>query len=194
MKKLQGLKWFAAIFFIVFCGILFSIRTGGEVRVVPSEDGDVSGGELCPVESEDTETKIFVHVCGAVVCPGVYELNEGSRVIDAVDMAGGFAGDAAQDTVNLAAFLTDATRLYIPREGEETCFAEDTEAADGRVDINHAGRDELMSIPGIGGSRADAIIEYREKHGGFKDVEDIRNVSGIKDGVFQKIRDHIRVG
>ena len=163
---------------------------------------------------------LFVHICGEVMRPGVYELPEGSRVYEAVEEAGGFTQDAAADYVNLAYILEDGWKIEIPSrenpetdgEGKETGissgisgdagwigtgngsgdFGSDA-SGDGLVDINTATKQELITLPGVGESRAESIISYREKNGGFSKIEDIMKVEGIKDGMFAKMKDKICV-
>ncbi len=144
-------------------------------------------------ETQDTETEIkyiYVYVCGAVNMEGVYALPIGSRVYEAVEMAGGFREDAASSQVNQAEILEDATRLYIPSISE---MADANAANDGKVNINKASKEELMTLPGVGASKADSIIEYREENGTFKKIEEIMQISGIKEGLFNKIKDFIKV-
>lgn len=155
---------------------------------------------------------ICVHVCGAVKCAGVYELPEGSRVCDAVKEAGGFADNADVNYVNQAQQLSDGVKLVIPTleqsQGQPQDVRQDVEESaeqigivgqdaadktDGRININTASEAQLCDIPGIGASRAAAIVAYREESGGFSSVEDIMNVSGIKEGTFEKIKDMIKV-
>lgn len=141
-------------------------------------------------EVEGSTGTIFVYVCGAVQEEGVYELPAGSRVYEAVQLAGGFRGDAATNAVNQAEVLTDETRLYVPTLAET--LAEKSED-DGKVNINTATKEELMSLPGVGESRAESIVKYREEVGAFCSIEDIMNVSGIKEGLFTKIKDLIKI-
>ncbi len=161
---------------------------------------------------------LFVHICGEVMRPGVYELPEGSRVYEAVEEAGGFTQDAAADYVNLAYILEDGWKIEIPSrenpetdgEGKETGISSGISAdagwtgngtgdfggdasGDGLVDINTATKQELITLPGVGESRAESIISYREKNGGFSRIEDIMKVEGIKDGMFAKMKDKICV-
>ncbi len=142
-------------------------------------------------------SRVTVHIAGAVVHPGVYELDEGSRLFDAVNAAGGFNGEAAEGWCNLAAVLEDGRQYSIPtvEELEAGSCSEQAEsaAADGKIDINRAEMSELMTLSGIGESRAKAIIAYREEHGGFKDPEEIMKVSGIGEGLYANIRDEITV-
>lgn len=158
--------------------------------------------------------RIYVHVCGEVLAPGVYELAEGSRVMDAVEAAGGLSLEAAAETVNLAAHVTDGSKVVIPSREEaqklvleseyagwyeeesvtERTGSDSGEGSAALVNINQASVQQLTTIPGIGATRAQAIVEYREEYGLFQTIEDIMKVTGIKDGLFGKIRDYITVG
>lgn len=167
-----------------------------------------------PAPAPQTEQTIFVHVCGAVRTPGVYELKSGSRVYEAVEAAGGFTDDAEESYVNQAQILSDGTKLMIPtveealampQGGMEALTENDAasesaekdltgqSADDGRVNINTASQQELCTIPGIGATRAAAIVQYRQEHGSFGSAEDIMKVTGIKEGTYEKIKDSIKV-
>ncbi|MDO4340521.1 MAG: helix-hairpin-helix domain-containing protein [Eubacteriales bacterium] len=156
--------------------------------------------------SAETEAEIYVDVCGAVAEPGVYSLKPGSRVFQAIELAGGLLPEAAAEYVNRAKGLTDGEQVYIPtREEAETGDLlitapqpEKQEAASasetgGKVNLNTADAEELMTLKGIGATRADAILAYRAEHGGFSSIEEIMNVQGIKEGTFEKIKDNIAV-
>lgn len=159
--------------------------------------------ELIPVQTE-----VFVYVCGEVAKPGVYAVSPEARIIDAVTAAGGLTEDALEGAVNLAANVTDGMEVYIPGEDDDTGgfqvytgFAGNTvtasvfgpaEPSDGKININTAGSDELTKLSGIGESRAADIIAYRESAGGFSKIEDIMKVPGIKDGIFNRIKDKIK--
>lgn len=143
------------------------------------------------VEKEsEAQDSIFVFVCGAVRNAGVYEMPVGSRVFEAVQMAGGFSEEAAVSHINQAEVLEDETRLYIPTMDEMT---EEQSKDDGKVNINTAIKEELMTLPGVGEAKAALIIQYRDEHGSFQKIEDIMNISGIKEGLFGKIKDYIKV-
>lgn len=175
-----------------------------EVQEQTDNSRDADGSE--PETASDSEEKLIcVFVCGAVVNEGVYYLPEGSRVIDAVNAAGGFSEDADPIYVNQAKYVGDEERVVIPtlEEAQELRSAEqnvsrgqnDSEAGtdDGLININTASRKELMEIPGIGESKADRIIAYRESHGGFGAVEEIKNVSGIGGAVYDGLKGYIKV-
>ena len=150
-------------------------------------------------EKEKSTENIFVYVCGAVQKPGVYEFLPGQRICDAIAAAGGLSEQAAGDSLNQAEVLSDGQMLRVltTEEAAATTVQPGQETAessrDGRVDINTADASALMSLPGIGQSKADAIIAYRNEHGAFKAPEELMNISGIKEGVYQKIKDSIKV-
>ncbi len=161
--------------------------------------------EKVPEESEETkETEqepIWVYVCGQVVCPGVYELKNGDRVYQAIDAAGGFTEAASREFWNQAEILSDGQKIYVPTKEETEQSGSATEkgtmdagkSEDGRVNLNTASKQELTSLSGIGESRAEAIIRYREENGGFQSIEEIKKIEGIKEGIFEKIKNDITV-
>lgn len=147
---------------------------------------------------------IKVYVCGAVQRPDVYEISADSRIVDAVSAAGGFAIDAYPEAMNLAETVSDGSRIYVPTKEEVDALAvvySDTGSGSGdttsdstdRVNINTATLEELTTLPGIGDTRARAIIDYREQNGAFGNIEDIMQVTGIKEKSFSKIKDSICV-
>lgn len=142
-----------------------------------------------------TDSLCYVYVCGAVEYPGVYALAGNSRIYEAVDMAGGFREDARKEAVNQAGMVSDGQMVYIPSEEEaESGIAEEAGfLADGRIDLNTATAEQLMTLPGIGESKAGNIIRYREEHGAFASVEDLMKVEGIKEGTYNRLKDSIKV-
>lgn len=141
-------------------------------------------------DSASEENTICVYVCGQVKKPGVVRVKEKSRAEDALMLAGGFTANADRDYINLAAYVSDGEKLYFP-----SC--EETQAGkvedDGRININTAPEEELMTLSGVGESRAKDIISYRERNGEFTSIEDIKKISGIKDSLYEKIKDYIKV-
>ena len=196
---------------IVFCMCLFcACSSGEEVRLEESESAledaqlettSLSSSEVSLSESQST---IFVHVCGKVNNPAVYEFENGARVVDAIEKAGGFMEEAAIDYLNLARVLADGEKLYVPDKEEalglnpvnvDTAQGNVADAKDTntKVNINTASKEELLSLKGIGDSRAEDIINYRTENGKFAAIEDIMKVPGIKQGAFNKIKDNIKV-
>jgi competence protein ComEA len=144
----------------------------------------------------DKTAHIFVYVCGAVEAPGVYELEKGSRLYEAVELAGGMKDGADEAYLNMAREITDGEQIVVYTKAEVESLNEQAviaAATAGLVNINTAGQNELTTISGIGESRAKAIIDYREKNGSFNSIEDIMKVDGIKEGLFSKIKDKITV-
>ena len=165
----------------------------GEISANAS-DSDAADTEDV-VASEDT---ITVYVCGAVVQEGVYELPTGSRISDALLMAGGYDENALHGYVNLAERLEDGERIYFPdyQELEELGIVpiSTTESSEsGLVNINTADAEMLKTLPGIGDAKAADIIAYREEHGAFSSIEDIKNVSGIGESIYNRISSGITV-
>lgn len=156
----------------------------------------VTGSSGAPSEA----TVVVVHVAGAVAHPDVYDLPEGSRVIDAVRAAGGMAADANPDVVNLAALLADGQRVYVPRVGEavpvvagDVGTVSAAGVATGPVNINTATAAELDTLPGVGPATAAAIIAHREQHGPFATVDDLGDVRGIGPAKLEAIRGLVTV-
>lgn len=180
---------------------LFLLLTSGCFGCQKKEQPTLQLEEI-PLEEEQTKEEekeipretIFVYVCGAVGKEGVYELPAGSRVYEAVEKAGGFAENAAVTSVNQAALVKDEQQLYIPTEEEMESAAFRVESEkDGRVNLNSATKEELMTLPGIGEAKAESIVKYREERGAFQSIEDIQQITGIKSGVFEKIKEFITV-
>ena len=169
------------------------------------EDASLAGTKKAAAVSatEALAPAFVVHVCGEVVNPGIYELPAGSRIYEAVKAAGGFTENAEEESVNLASPIEDGVQIRIYSKDEAETLAAGAAPFDGFeasgegkepvVNLNTATKEELMTLSGIGESRAEDIIRYREENGGFQNIEDIMKVSGIKDAAFQKIKDRITV-
>lgn len=171
-----------------------------------TEEEDLSGEtqEEDKEESGEEPGSIFVYVCGQVAAPGVYELPGDARVYQAIEMAGGTLEGASPESLNLAQQAEDGQKIYVPTEEEAQTGAalqdtmggvQDTAShqAAGKVNLNTAGLEELMTLTGIGQTRAEAILAYREEEGDFRSPEDIMNVEGIKEGIYEKLKDEITV-
>ncbi len=163
------------------------------------EQTETDGTKESP-EEETQETLCYVYICGAVAKPGVYAVPSHARVYEVISLAGGLLAEAGEQAVNQAREVVDGEMIRVPTkeeliagEAEQSFGDEGTEAQDGLIDINRADAAELMTLPGIGASKADSIISYREENGGFSSIEDIMNVEGIKEGVFNRIKEHIKV-
>ena len=152
--------------------------------------------------SEELETNsIVVYICGAVKESKVITLKENSRICDAIDAVGGLTSEADLTNINLAYILEDGEKIYIPKKGEEEKQIELSSASHSsnslknntKININKATQTELETIPSIGPSTALKIIEYREINGKFSSIEDIKNISGIGDAKYEKIKNYISI-
>lgn len=142
----------------------------------------------------ETAAPCYVHICGEVKNPGVYEAEKGSRIFQAIELAGGFTEEAAAQYLNMAEEIRDGMKIEVPSFADvESGMAGDLAGASKKVNLNSADEAQLMTLTGIGAARAKDIIRYREEHGPFQTIEDIMKVSGIKDAAFQKIKEDITV-
>ena len=143
------------------------------------------------------EKYYYVDIKGEVKDPGVYKLKEESRVIDAINASGGLKENANTYSVNLSKKITDEMVIIVPSNSENTNVSNNTITQNTKnsslVNINTATTKELLSITGIGESKASNIVKYREENGNFSSIEDIKNVSGIGDSLFEKIKKYITV-
>ena len=161
-------------------------------------------------EDIEKEQTIHIDIKGEINNPGVYEMCEGSRVIDAIEMSGGLTSEANTDNINLSKKLLDETVIIVPNryklyenvtikndyEVSNEVIEEpskDVEETSGKVDLNNATLEELMTLDGIGETKAKEIIEYRDTSGGFKSIEDIKNVSGIGESTYENNKNNITV-
>ena len=210
-------------FLLLFSGC-GSLSRGNTVELEPvtasvetqaGEEAPSSGQTPAPEKESEPETLSVwvVHICGAVNRPGVYTFPEGSRVCDAVEAAGGLSEEAAANSLNQAALLSDGLQIVVPTEEELEGLSSRTASSgvfssgiysadgvqsaagsgDGLVNINTASLEELMTLPGIGQTRAEAIVTYRQERGSFQTIEDIMKVDGIKEGSFEKLKEKITV-
>ncbi len=163
------------------------------------QDSEWQMQEKESIKEQETKAVFFVHVCGQVKNPGVYQLEEDARIYDAVQLAGGMTEEACEEAVNLAKKVTDGEQIWIPDRAEaekmvsENGSLKEKQTESGLVDLNYATKEQLMTLTGIGEARAKDILAYREEHGGFQTIEDIMKVPGIKDAAFAKIKDEIVV-
>ncbi len=161
---------------------------------IDSEVGDIKASLI------EEKVSIYAHVCGAVVNPGVYEAEQGARVVDFIQLAGGLTKEAAADYINQAKSVEDGQRIYVMKEselenltleqrieGEEVTRNNTKETSSVLININTASVEELMSLSGIGQAKANSIVAYREKNGKFQTIENLMDIPGIKEGLFQQI-------
>lgn len=204
------------LLFICLCFIIIYVSFNSDVKIVEPEVIALSDNEEKDEIIEKAIETIFIDIKGEVNSPGVYEMQLGDRVIDAVQMAGGFTDEATTDNVNLSKKLKDESVIIIPSylknyenvtikndyeidinddivQSEKNESDEKIESSSNLININTASVVELMSLDGIGESKAKAIIEYRDINGDFENILDIKNVSGIGESIYEKIKDYITV-
>ncbi len=199
---------------ILVLGMLYFWVTGEkEEYLVLEGENELRGenGNVVQNEMEEALAEMVVHVSGQVVNPGVVRLQEGARIIDAIEMAGGVTEEADLEKVNLAYLLEDAQKVYIPSKKEKTESAYVLEGSGEEafllneggksskkeeklmININTAKEEELEKLDGIGSSIATRIVNYRKENGKFNSIEEIKNVSGIGESKFNKIKNYIYV-
>lgn len=184
---------------IAFCGgnLYQEWRAEGEGLTLVQEDATAGETAADSTAPENASGEVVVHVAGAVSSPGVYTLPADSRVDDAVRAAGATA-DADLSQLNLAQKLADGQKITVPAAGETPASADNAAPSDSSqsgalININTATQEELESLPSIGEVRAQAIIAYREEHGGFRTIDELKEVSGIGEKIFADISPHITV-
>lgn len=218
MRKIPYGKKLALAVLILAAGCFCSCGAEGRGEYLSGEQTEESliqdpplqrqaqDGEKEDASEAEEEPPCFVYVCGEVMEPGVYELKAGQRIFEAIAMAGGFTERAARSYLNLAEPVWDGMKLEVPDRDQvpstewrasagQTGSGSASAGADavGRVNLNTATKEELMTLRGIGEARAEDIIRYRQERGGFDRIEDIMEVSGIKNAAFEKIKDDITV-
>lgn len=178
------------------------------IQLTEFDDGSRLTAYQEDAQAVPSKSKVPVYVCGAVVNPGVYYLEHDAIYQDALDLAGGFLENSAQGYVNLAKSVSSGEKIYFPFleevdglsliPGNEDSFGDWTdgsvaESGQKMININTADETQLMTLPGIGRSKAQAIISYRQEHGAFSKVEDVKKVTGIKAGTYENIKEFISV-
>lgn len=201
----RAIAGFMIIFMLSGCG-------NDHVSYEPADVTDDADAQVTEQQTDESSATsentgyVYVYVCGAVRQEGVYRLSEGSRINDALILAGGLTEDAASGVLNLAEPVQDGQKLYFPtkdeladqqnalRDGAYTDSQIDSSGEQTqKIDINTADKEQLMTLSGIGEAKAESIIRYRAEHGNFAQIEDITNVDGIGESLFQKIKEYIYV-
>lgn len=210
------------ILFLVVAGICYSCNYQEKTTTEPivtslsnmavnppdsnEEENTQNKEEVTSIKAEEIsqETFLYVHLCGAVEHPNVYKVEDGTRLVEIIELAGGLTKTAAADFINQAMKVEDGQRIYIPTEEEmkdlnRSVLLEEGQDATKKekqpklININQAEATELMELPGIGKAKADSILEYRNSNGKFEKIEDLMNIPGIKEGLFQQMKSLITV-
>lgn len=191
-----------SIIFVIILFVFFNNNKDDEVEIIEQIENKVDVN----IEEDKDVKQIIVHITGCIKKQGVVEINEGARIIDVIEAAGGVTEEADITKVNLAYIVKDAQKIYIPsiydkedteyitlNNGENVIVEDKYGGESDMVNINTATQTELESLSGIGPSIALKIINYREEHGKFKSIEEIKEVPGIGDAKFNSIKDMIEV-
>lgn len=190
-------KIILGVIFIIIL-LLFSYFEFVPSNEIVYDEGNINiVAEDNSVETISKEDYYVVDIKGAIKNPGTYSVTKDKRVIDVINMAGGFLEDSDVTSVNLSKKITDEMMIIIPFKMENNVVGENIINSnvydDGKVSINSASLSELMTIKGIGEVKANSIIEYRNNNGPFNSIEDIKNVNGIGSSTFEKIKDYIKL-
>ena len=197
----------ALIIIVIFVILYFNFYSDNSDTIITNDEtNQVNEVDSSIFKIGNQSKKIIIHIIGEVNTPGVYTLDENSRIKDAIESAGGETENADLSKVNLAYVIEDGMQIYVPRIGEkleDSYISEEagegiiveTELSDvqnnSKVNINTANIDKLKSLPGIGDATAQKIIDYRNQNGKFKSIEDLKNISGIGDNKFENIKSSI---
>lgn len=199
-----GVCIFIMMICIIVCCTIDNNDKNNDYSYLEAQENSI---ENISSKSEDKEENIYVHITGEVINPGVIIAKDGDRIKDIVEKAGGFTEKANTEKLNLAYKVCDGQKINIPNindnnedgsnnyilDGSGENIIEESQEASRKININMATQSELESLTGIGPSTAAKIIEYRKSNGKFKDIEEIKNVSGIGDEKYKKIQNEIEV-
>lgn len=215
LSKKQKFLVIGGIIIICIIMIFYYINSTKEIYS-PEEDYEVEIEEKEENKEDKKEEMIIIHITGAVKNQGIVEVKENARIDDVINAAGGLTEDADIENVNLAYAVEDGQKIYIPSKkekeeietkegekeenvvienaGEKVLVEEEGKGEEGgKVNINTASIESLTKLPGIGSSTAQKIVSYRNEHGKFKSIEDIKNVSGIGEAKYNSIKDFIKL-
>lgn len=225
MNRISKQKIIAIIAITIIAIIIYQYFTKKEeytiteanLNIINSNENNTKEKDEKEDEKQEQKTKIVIYITGEVNNKGVFEIEEDSRISDAIEIAGGLTNEANIENINLASKIEDGMKIYIPKKGEENSQSEvqettketitksdttqkavtqgtqQTTQTQSKVNINTANQTELETLPGIGPSTALKIINYRKENGKFNKIEDIKNVSGIGESKYSKIKDYIKV-
>lgn len=200
-NKKNKIKIVAVPVLVIAAVLFFWLNSGSdEIKIDEGNSSAIEEDGVFQQEVNSTQSHLYVDIGGEVMKPGVYEVSDGTRLFEVIDKAGGLTGDADIDGINRAETVQDGQKIMIGRHGENPDENRDsysannvTDSGEGKVNINTADAAALQTIPGIGPSKADRIIEYRESEGKFNEIDDIKNISGIGNKTFESIKEYITV-
>lgn len=200
-NKKNKIKIVAVPVLVIAAVLFFWLNSGSdEIKIDEGNSSAIEEDGVFQQEVNSTQSHLYVDIGGEVMKPGVYEVSDGTRLFEVIDKAGGLTEDADIDGINRAETVQDGQKIMIGRHGENPDENRDsysannvTDSGEGKVNINTADAAALQTIPGIGPSKADRIIEYRESESKFNEIDDIKNISGIGNKTFESIKVYITV-
>lgn len=200
-NKKNKIKIVAVPVLVIAAVLFFWLNSGSdEIKIDEGNSSAIEEDGVSQQEVNSTQSHLYVDIGGEVMKPGVYEVSDGTRLFEVIDKAGGLTEDADIDGINRAETVQDGQKIMIGRHGENPDENRDsysannvTDSGEDKVNINTADAAALQTIPGIGPSKADRIIEYRESEGKFNEIDDIKNISGIGNKTFESIKEYITV-
>ncbi len=200
-NKKNKIKIVAVPVLVIAAVLFFWLNSGSdEIKIDEGNSSAIEEDGVSQQEVNSTQSHLYVDIGGEVMKPGVYEVSDGTRLFEVIDKAGGLTEDADIDGINRAETVQDGQKIMIGRHGENPDENRDsysannvTDSGEGKVNINTADAATLQTIPGIGPSKADRIIEYRESEGKFNEIDDIKNISAIGNKTFESIKEYITV-
>lgn len=192
---------------LIACGVLFlifnintssnQVNADNKIPIVSSISSQGLPSSNAVETTSETQQIVTIHIVGEVVYPGLYEVPNGSRMIEAINASGGFTEEADVDQLNLAEPIIDGSQIWVPKVGDN--FAGplvkspdvNVSAAESKVNLNRSSANDLERLPGVGPSTAQAIVDYREKNGSFVSIEQLVEVKGIGESKLESIREYV---
>lgn len=195
MKKRGMIQCLILVVGVILAGLYYyntGIRQEPSWEMLEETEMETQTEQLSKAASKPSV--ICVHVCGAVNNPGVYEGEADLRLYQFIELAGGFREDASMESLNLAQGVQDGMQIYVPSKEEAVSYhVSSEENSSKKLNLNMASKGDLTELPGIGDAKAEAILSYRDANGAFQTIEELMNVSGIKEAIFEQIKDLITV-
>ena len=195
MKKRGMIQCLILVVGVILAGLYYyntGIRQEPRWEMLEETEIETQTDQLS--KSASKPSVICVHVCGAVNNPGVYEGEADLRLYQFIELAGGFREDASMESLNLAQGVQDGMQIYVPSKEEAVSHhVSSGENSSKKLNLNMASKGDLTELPGIGDAKAEAILSYRDANGAFQTIEELMNVSGIKEAIFEQIKDLITV-
>lgn len=181
MKKNSKIIGSIVLIFVIIIFLLIGYKNSNK------EEG--SSDQILIENSQQEKKEIKAYIVGEVKKPGVYSLTEGDRVENIINKAGGFTDLADMSSINLAQLVSDQMKIVVNKKGTAACISS-SQNSDGKISINQADKEQLKKVPGIGDVTAQKIIDYREKNGGFKSIDELKKIDRIGDKTYNKIKDY----